>query len=245
MSWRGKLGVIVPSPNAVLEPEFYTLLPEGITCHFARVGRWSLQGVDIGTDVKGTDMMVDELPRASEELAELNPAVVAFGCTGGSFYKGAEYNRQLIDLISTAARTKATSTSEAIVDAIRFLGLKRISVLTPYQEWLSDRLRSFLAEHDVQVLQMQNLGMITGSGLGLESVVPQNAYQMVRELDGPDVDGILISCTAFRSIEILDPLERDLEKPVISSNQATLWKMLEIAGVRSSICGYGSLLERG
>jgi len=241
--WRARIGVIVPSGNVALEPEFYQMLPDGVSAHFSRVGRWSTQGIDIGHDISGTDKVDAELPRAAEELKEIRPSAVAFGCTGGSFYKGNKYNEELARLISERADAPATTTSSAVLEALSTLGLKRLSVLNPYQDWLSERLKDFLTCNGFEVVTIKNLCILEGSGTGLHSTTAQYTYQLVKDLDQKKADGVFISCTGYKTIEILRVLEEDLQKPVVSANQATLWKLLRMSKIEEAIRGYGSLLE--
>jgi maleate cis-trans isomerase len=69
------------------------------------------------------------------------------------------------------------------------------------------------------------------------------AYRLAKEVNNDKADGIFISCTNFKTLEILEKLEQDLAKPVISSNQATMWTMLRMVVVREPIKGYGRLLQ--
>lgn len=75
------------------------------------------------------------------------------------------------------------------------------------------------------------------------AVSPGRVYRFAKELFVPEADGIFISCTDFRSIEILQALENDIGKPVVSSNQALMWKMLQLARVHESIEDFGRLLS--
>jgi maleate cis-trans isomerase len=69
------------------------------------------------------------------------------------------------------------------------------------------------------------------------------AYELALKVNSKENDAIFISCTNFRSIEIIDRLETETSKPVITSNQATLWHALRKLGLKDSVKGYGRLLE--
>src|SRR6266481_6205985 len=76
---------------------------------------------------------------------------------------------------------------------------------------------------------------------GVENIYDESeerAYRLAREADAPDADAVLLSGTGLPTIGVIEVLERDLGKPVVSSNQAALWRALRLAGVRESISGF-------
>jgi len=101
--------------------------------------------------------------------------------------------------------------------------------------------KSFLEDHGFEVLGMKGLGLVSNLDIGKEP--PSTAYRLAREVFRPEADAVFISCTNFRTIEVIEALEADLGKPVVTSNQASLWKALRVGGIREKIFGYGSLLE--
>jgi maleate cis-trans isomerase len=88
---------------------------------------------------------------------------------------------------------------------------------------------------------------LTLKGLGLYREIWNQpagaAYQLAREADSSDVDAIFISCTNFRSVEVLQTLEQDLGKPVVSANQVTVWDLLHLAGVNPISEKFGKLYQ--
>ena len=85
-------------------------------------------------------------------------------------------------------------------------------------------------------------GELVGQGLGFEQEI-EPLYAQIRSACPPDADGVLIAGTGFRCVGILEALEQDLKRPVISANQASLWHCLRSAGVQAKVEGYGSLLR--
>jgi maleate cis-trans isomerase len=240
LGWRAKLGVIVPSCNTVLEPEFYALLPTGVTAHFARVSF----PPNAAEDARGVSNMLSELPQALANLADARLDAIAFGCTAGSFLDGTRGADGIVDMIARHTGAAGTTTVTAVVDALTALGITKLTVVTPYMGWLAQRLEAFLSSSGLQVVSMRNLGQ-PDAHLDAHIVAdmsPQNTYRLVREADVSGADGVFISCTDYRTIEILDCLERDLGKPVVSSNQATFWKLLQLSGVKERMTGFGALL---
>ena len=227
------MGIIVPSANRTIEHELYKLAPEGVSLHFSRIRQ-------VEDTLEQLGRMIEEVPRSSMELADAGVDVIAFGCTTGSLVKGFGYDQEIIKKIENSVHIKATTTSTAVVEAMKQLGIVKLSVATPYKEWLNEKVKEFIKAHGFEVLSIKGLGCL---GPETADVPPQRVYRLAKDVYRPGADGIFISCTDLRSIDILEYLEQDINKPVISSNQATMWAMLKMASVKSKIMGYGRLLQ--
>jgi maleate isomerase len=229
---RRKLGVLVPSSNVTMEYEMPMMAPPGVSFHFSRIPQ-----------TKDTEeqlvAMIDYIPEKSKLLAHARVDAIAFGCTSGSFVKGIGYDKRVIEAIKNSTGIVATTTTTAVVEALKIAGLKRLSVGAPYLDSIMDKLKDLLEKNGFEVVKIKGLNMVCGEGdLSLDAT-----YNLIREIDHPNSDGIFISCTDFKTVELLDILESDFGKKVISSNQATMWKLLRLAGMKTSICGFGSLLR--
>jgi maleate isomerase len=232
IGWKARLGVIVPGGNFVLEPEFYKMTPEGVSVHFSRLTQGSISEAHF-------QVMFDEAARAANEL-RLTDAI-GFGCTSASLYKGPDYTEELIRRMQEASGVPCTTTSTAVVNALREMEIRKFSVATPYEDWVNQAEKRFLEENGFKVCNIEGLNL---RGSEISDLPLSAAYRLARKVNCVDADGIFISCTAFRTIEILDDLESDLGKPVISSNQALMWMLLKIVGVRKAIHGFGQLLTK-
>ena len=233
--WRAKLGILIPSINTVMEPELNRLAPDGVSIHAAR-----LKASASDSFLTRIIQMEKETENATEELKGVAD-VIAYGCTSGSFVKGVNWDLEIIAKINRASNLPATTTSTAVVKALKKMNIKRISMATPYTEEVNQLEKEFLENHGFKVVSMKGLNVRVRGG---QSRFPASfAYRLAKEVNTDKADGIFISCTNFKTIEILEKLEQDLEKPVISSNQATMWMMLRMVTVREPIKGYGSLLR--
>ena len=112
---------------------------------------------------------------------------------------------------------------------------------TPYLEPVAKIGRQFVEDNGIQVLDLKWLGK---AGFDIAEVSKDALYHLVKAVDRPESEAIFISCTTLHTIELIKFLEADLQKPVITSNQATFWNMLRLAGVNDRIEGFGQLLER-
>jgi maleate isomerase len=221
--WRTRLGLLVPSSNTTNEPEFNRVLPDGASLHTARL---PLEDVNAGD----LDAMSKTAEGVSEGLRHADVDVVAYGCTTGSLVKGHGYAEQIETEVGTAADAPAVATALSVDRALTELGVDSVAVVTPYIEDLNEREHSFLEESGFEVASMGGRGIEANTAIG--ALRPENAYQQAaaalegNESESVDADAVFISCTNYRTFEIIDRLEADYGVPVVTSNQATLWDAL-------------------
>jgi maleate cis-trans isomerase len=229
-----KIGILLPSSNMVIEPEFYRTVPSGVTVHSTRL---------FLTEVKYDAWMTmnQEIEKASGYLSTAEVNVILFACTGASFAKPG-YDREIVDRIRKTTGLKATTTSTSVLEALREFNAKKISLATPYPKEVNGIAKTFLESHGIEVITEKGLGIVSSAEIGKLS--PAAAYQLAMEVDRPEAEAILLSCTNLRTFDVLEELEQSIGKPVISSNQASLWNSLKILGTGLPIRGYGALLER-
>jgi maleate isomerase len=235
-SWESlaRLGLIVPSSNTTMEPEFYRMLPRGFSVHAARLKLGEVT-------VEGLARMEVEIEAEAEKLADASVDIIGFGCTSGSLFRGRGHEELIEERIRRATGLPAVATAGAVLRALRTLGVRRVAVATPYIEEINILEGKFLTDSGFEVVDMRGLGLRDNLEIGrLTGNVVERLVKGLR-LDG--ADGIFISCTNLPTIEVIGRLERELRRPVISSNTATLWAMLKECHPRVEIRGYGSLLE--
>lgn len=186
--------------------------------------------------------MAKEVERAAMLLSMAEVDVIAFGCTSGSLIMGPEYDKDIIKkILKVAPKVKATTTATAVINALNELSLKKLVVLTPYIDKVNEKEKEFLEAHNFEVLNIKGLGI--SKDVEISKVSPELIYRLAKAINMPEADGIFISCTNFRSTEIIEVLEKDLKKPIITSNQATVWDMLKRANIKDEIKGFGKLMQ--
>jgi maleate isomerase len=232
--WKGKIGLLVPSVNTVVEPETNRMAPEGVNIYAARMRNATVE-------VENTRDMLSHVNRATDELASAKMDVIAFACTAGSFFEGTSGEQQLKTTIERIGGAPAVTTSGAVVKALRAMNLKKIVVATPYPEEVNNLERTFLAANGFDILNIKGLGIVDAWSIG--TVKPEETYEFARKVFTSDADGMFISCTNLRTIEIIERLEKEIGKPVVTSNQATFWGCLKTIGCTEAIPGYGKLLN--
>ena len=232
---RGRIGLMVPTGNSVMEPEFNRLAPEGVSVHANRV---YLKNVT----PEALEGMADHAAASARGLASIRIGVLAFGCTSGSFVGGKGYDEGLIRIMEQETGVAATTTTTAVLRALDLLGVRRIALATPYTDEVTEIEARFLGAHGIEVTRAIGGGIVETADI--QECAPEVAYARAREVDDGRAEAVFISCTGFRTIEIIEPLEAELGKPVITSNQATFADCLRVLGVRQVRPGFGSLFGR-
>ena len=236
IGWRAKIGVIVPPSNTVNEAEFNRAAPEGVSFHFTR----SPLHADPAAD--GFREMLDDVKRAMGDLSACRVAYATYACTAGSMACPAD---RLLGTMTEAGDVPANSTAQAIVAALRALGARRIAMASPYTPETNAHEAHYLEDHGIEVVASAGLSLNTSleNIQKISRVPPPDVFAHAKSVDRPEAEAILICCTDFNTFDAIEPLERALGKPVISSNSATLWHTLRSAGIEDRIEGLGTLLR--
>jgi len=239
-SWNQgvRVGLIELSTSVATTAEALQTLPEGVHAVSTRI---RLPGGEVSADALGAMVDSDRLEQATCELADADVGVVAFACTTGSLIRGPGFDRELIARMEAAAPVRATTTATALLAALEALEVTRVAVATPYVDDLNQREVVFLEAQGFKVVRLEGLGI--DNDPEINRVPYSRTRELARGVDDPSAEAIFISCTGLPTIALLDELERDLGKPVISSNAVTLWHTLTLAGVAPSGDGWGSLLS--
>ncbi len=238
MPTRKRIGVMVPSTNTTCEADYQMVVPRGVTVHGQRL--W-LTNDALGPE--GMDRMNAEIESGARYLATAKVDVIAYGCTTGSFYRGPGWDKEMVDVIQRTAGVPAVATSPSVVEALRSFGARRISVATPYPEWNNQQLRRYLEAVGFEVLNIEAEPTAACAGnQGINDQDPAVVADFASRACRPEADALLCSCTAWRSVEAVDEIERRTGKPVVTSNQSSIWASLRALGITERITGFGRLL---
>ena len=238
---RGRIGLIIPSSNTVCEPEMGCLCPKGVVTYSTRIL--------FEPTITGLKAMKEHIERASLELSSEGISdIIAFCGTVGSMIGGANYDQKIVRLIEKMSGVPAITTTTAVKASLKALGVTRIAVVTPYTKEINEMEQKLLQAMGYKVTQImgRHEGVppddFTNEMIGRLS--PEEAYRLALTVEGGRNEAIFISCTNFRTIEVIDRLEQETGKPVVSSNQATMWYALRKLGIKDSLENFGSLFER-
>jgi len=233
MSREYRIGLLVPSSNTTVEPEFYRALPNDVTVHCARMFLQQINADSI-------QRTADDVERESRGLASADVDVVVLGATAPSFINGLGYDREMCMRIEQACGKPAVTTSSGLIDALSEMGIKRISLGSAYPAAINEVCANFLSANGLDIVAMDGLGIEDNLIVGRLSA--ETAYEMGRSIDRPESEAIVLACTNWRSLAVVERIERDLDKPVLSTTQVSIWAALRRIGYSGNISGYGRLL---
>lgn len=232
---RGKIGLIYPSAGWVMEPEFNEMAPEGISIQATRVPLGN-------TDVEGLNKLLLNIQDAGKLLSHIPTDIILLGCTSASFINGVVYEKQMMADMERETNIKFITTSTSVINALQAMNIKKVAVATPYIDEVNHKAALYLEENDITVCGMKGMGLMTDSQI--DAVKLDDVYQFCVEADCQEAEGLLILCTGLRTIPIIEKLEKDLGKPVISAIQASMWSALRCIYIQDCVKGYGSLFEK-
>jgi maleate isomerase len=228
---RAKFGMMLPSVNAIAEPQITAMLPPGVSLHTTR-----LRLIGGGNHLA----MLDRLEEATQLLADAHVDRIMFHCTAVSMWSP-EIVGEIRSRIATVTDIPVVVTSDAVVSALSAFGARKIVLLTPYTQDINDRELRFLTHHGITVLRERGLGI--ASGLGMSNVTAEQWYDEALAMRDPEAEAYFLSCTTIRTADVIEPLERALGRPVLTSNQVASWRVLRDAGIDDAVGGFGRLLR--
>jgi maleate isomerase len=124
---------------------------------------------------------------------------------------------------------------------LRALSVKQIVLGAPWSASVNQSVAAFLEANGFTVLAQEALGLVRNLDIGL--LDPQTAFDVGRRVDRPDADAVMLACGNWSTFSIVDRLEHDLRRPVLTTNQVSLWHALKMMG-RRPLDGPGVLLRQ-
>lgn len=232
--WRAKIGFMLPSSCTVFEPEFMKITSEldGVLGCAARL-------MIETTDAEGLQDMNQNVEVAARELATIDPDVVVYMCTAGSFLEGGKGEMAIRQRIQPITNCRVISTTQAVVEALRQFHAKNVVMLTPYNEDITLREISYLRSVGIEVTDYQYRDIEDNLDRGAQT--PEVTFYHARKLNFKKADAIFLSCGNIRTLEIIPLLEHHTGKPVVASSPATTWLALREAGIDDPVEGFGRL----
>ena len=245
LGWRMKFGVLAPSTNTSVEPEYAWMQPRGVTNHFCRM--WIADSpIDNDADF---EKLIEDIREATidalDRVMTCNPGFVILGVSAETFWDGAGGAEQLRIRLQERAGVGITLGSHACEAALKTYGsekpIKRIGVLTPYMPVGDDQVERFFTEIGYDVVKV--IGLKSASPVLIAHEPPDKLRESIKQLNELNVDAIIQCGTNLACVKVAAEAEQWLEKPIIAINAATYWHALRINGIKDKLHGFGRLLE--
>ena len=184
--------------------------------------------------------MYDQLESITEKILpgeKIN--TVAYGCTSGTIAIGEDKVKEKIQLAKPGCHVTTPITSA--IKAFSKMNVKKIAVFTPYPESVNKTISEYLIKKNINVMSFSTFNL--DLDVDFARVDPKYLFEILTKLNINDADALFVSCTALPALEILDEVEKKINKPVFSSNQTLIWDTIRSVGYKSSVEGYGKLLK--
>jgi len=241
LGWRLKLGVVTPSTNTIVEPEFHYMAPRGVTNH---TSRFLIPNMALNSDADFEELVVKIKATLDDAVDGLTPAGVdhiILGISAESFWDGADGAQILQDRLEAKAGCTLTLGSAAARAALDAVGAKRLGVVTPYWPVADERVHKYFGECGFEIVAIK--GLKANSPVNIAEQSEQTLRRAIAEVNSADVDTIIQVGTNLGMAALAGEAERWLEKPMIAINTALYWHALRANGIDDKIPGWGRLLE--
>ena len=242
LGFRGKWGVLVPSTNTVVEPDFYAMAPPGITLHTSRI---AIENPRMDDDAGFEALMVQirsSIARAVADILTAEPDYLVMGMSSETFWGGRKGNEEFQQRVAELAGGLPIATgANACERAFAALGARRLGVVTPYQPVGDAQVRRFFEESGYEVAALVGLRCPTAVSIAHQDEA--TLRRAIAEVNRPDVDTIVQVGTNLSMLALADAADRELGKPVVAINAATFWHALRSNGIADRRAGFGRLLR--
>ncbi|MFB9962536.1 aspartate/glutamate racemase family protein [Sinosporangium siamense] len=234
MGWRARIGQIRPATAIEGAEEWREAAPPGVAFADART-------IVPRVDAEGLKVMMSQVTEAARQLATAKVDLIVQCGAPGTFIPGPGTDEKVTDEITAVTGIPAITMQQATVDALRALGATSVAIGTIYSDEVNEALRAYLEAVGIPVAAIEGLQITDPYEASVHDA--DSAYRLGKRVlkAAPDADAILISCGTYRTFEILPYLEMDTGVPVVTSNQASLWRALRYLGLRDKIPTLGKL----
>ena len=239
---RGKFGVLAPSTNTSVQPEFDAMRPWGVTHHHSRLVIPDSRVTDDASFLAMMDNIRAALFPALEAVLTCDPDYVILGMSSETFWDGLEGSKQLQRKLEKIAQRGVAMGSDACRAALAAYGrsIRRLGVVTPYMPVGDRQVVRFFSECGYDVVNLH--GFKCASPRAIAEVTPKALRDAIQRVNRGKVDAIVQVGTNLACAGVAAMAEFWLDKPVIAINTATYWYALRDYGIKDRVAGFGSLL---
>lgn len=241
LGWRRKFGVLGPSTNTIVQPDFDAMRPPGVTNHYSRIFTPDAQAVSNESFRAGTETIAANVLDAVRSIVTCKPDYLVMGMSAVTFFDGAAGADRFVAQVEEVAGVKLSIGSHACTAALRrYGGVKRLAVLSPYWPVMNAEVARYFGDMGFEVVR--DIPLQCRSWTKIAEVTPEECRAALRKLDGDDVDAIVQVGTNLSMVRLAAAAELWLGKPIIAINTATYWHALRQNGIEDKLEGFGRLL---
>ena len=241
LGWRKKFGVLGPSTNTIVQPEFDEMRPPGVTNHYSRIYTPNAQAISNESFMAGTAVISDNMLEAVASVMTCAPDYLVAGMSAITFYGGVAGADAFQEKIENAAGVGLSIGSHSTTAALRaYGGIQRIAFVSPYFPVANGEVRRYFEESGFEVTR--DICLQCPSWTAIAEVSQDALRQTLSELDGDDVDALVQVGTNLCMARLAAEAETALGKPVLAINTATYWHALRNNGIQDQMPGFGRLL---
>ncbi len=242
LGWRRKFGVLGPSTNTIVQPDFEMMRPAGVTNHYSRIFTPNAKAVSNDTFMAGTEVIGRNVLEAVRSVMTCEPDYLVMGMSAVTFYGGAAGADAFQAKVEGESGLRISIGSHSCTAALKaYGGVRRIAILSPYYPVANQQVARYFTDSGFEVVR--DLCLECKSWTAIAEVTPDVLREKLIELDGRDVDAIVQVGTNLSMVRLAAAAEMWLGKPIIAINTATYWHALRQNGIADKIAGLGRLLE--
>jgi maleate isomerase len=242
LGYRMKFGVLGPSTNTIVQPDFEMMRPPGVTNHYSRIFTPNAKAISNESFMAGATVIGNNTLDAVRSVMTCAPDYLVMGMSAVTFFGGAKGADEFQAMVEREAGVGISIGSHSCTAALRaYGGVNRIAFLTPYFPAANAEVRRYFSESGFTVVR--DICLQCPSWTGIAEVTSDVLRERLIELNGPDIDAIVQVGTNLSMVRLAAAAELWLGKPVIAINTATYWHALRQNKIKDKIQGLGRLLE--
>lgn len=218
-----RIGVVVPYDMA-LDREMWRWTPYDVSLHFTRT-----PFLDLPVTMEMVRSVGDlaTITQCARDLSVVEPEAYVYACTSGSFSGGPQHEADLREALSIGGAAPGITTTGALTEALDHLDVTRVSLATPYTPDITAELSRFLDATGRTVVGSVEMGRTRD----IWKIPYAETADLIRAADRPDAEAVFVSCTNLPTYDLIEPLEDELGKPVLTANQVSVWAGLSRLGL--------------
>ncbi len=210
--------------------------PDGVVPHFNRIGM-------TGRHKAPLEDLMPRIIEAAELLADAKCDVIVLQCTGTSMSGGVDMERRLIRNMTDATGRPCLTTASSLNAALGALGAKRIVFVSETKQPGHDKKLNYLKQAGYDIVADKAACLDNSDAYC--TTPPEFWFEKVRAMKDDRADTYFVSCANIHAIDVIEALEAELGRPVVTSNQVALWCGLRTVGIMDAVPGLGRLFGHG